>query len=198
MQSLIGLLTLLVFCLGLTVPSWAQREVKPPASTPLDGKPALGPPVQASTLPTVTAKPEPAAKKPPEQANQATKPAPAQTAADPKKTPKTVSAAKGQPEKANQTAKTAPVQASVVPGAGEAKKPAKTGPAATTRPGKASKTARQAETGEGMTKPKTKKVPKICQTKPGQEPAPAKKAATKVADKPTQKRVFRATTIPTQ
>jgi hypothetical protein len=209
MQNLIGLSTLLVFCLGITAPVWAQREVKPPAVTPLDAKPAISQPVQASTLPiakepVTTPKPEQTAKKPPEKANKDTKPAPIQaatvpSATAPKQAAKPAQSAKTQPQKADKNTKPAPVQASMVPAATEAKKAAKTAQSAKTQPEKAKKTAKPVADNEGAAKPKAKKIPKICKTHAGQEPgkvAQAKKASTKVADKPAQKRVLRATTVP--
>lgn len=208
MQNLIGLSTLLVFCLGITAPVWAQREVKPPAVTPLDAKPAISQPVQASTVPiakepATSPKPEQTAKKPPEKAKD-TKAVPVQAATvpsanAPKQAAKPAQTAKTQPEKAVKNTKPAPVQASMVPAATEPKKAAKPAQSAKTQPEKAKKTAKPVADNEGAAKPKGKKIPKICKTNAGQEPgkvAQAKKASTKVADKPAQKRVLRATTVP--
>jgi hypothetical protein len=173
MHNLIGLLTILVFCLATTGNLLAQREVPPPATTPLDPKPTVSRPVQAATVP-VTSESKPA--------------------------PKGVQAAKA-PEKATKTAKPAPVQASMVPAATDAKKAPKSGQAAKAQPEKAARTAKQAVTNGGAAKPKAKKIPKICKTGAGQEPgkvAPAKKEPSQTARKTTKKTVLPAATIPVQ
>ncbi len=189
-SNLVSLLTLLVFCLGLAEPVWAQREVKPPASTPMDAKPVLAPPVQASTVPTITPKPEQTAKKQSEKPNKDTKPAPAQAGTEPKKGSKPEQTAKNQPEKPNKKTKPAPVQASITPAATDSQKAPKPVQSTKTQPEKAKKTAKQVATNEGTAKPKAKKSPRICKTNAKQEPgnvAQAKKSSTKVAKKTTQK-----------
>jgi cytoskeletal protein RodZ len=167
MLNLVSLLTLLVFCLGMTGNVLAQREVKPPANTPMDAKPALAPPVQASTVPTITPKPEPTAKTQPEKPNKKTKSAPVQaatvpTATETKTAPKPVQSAKTQPEKAKKAAKQAATNE-------ETAKP------------KAKKNPRICKTNA---KQESHKV------------AQAKKETTKVAKKTGTKQVIRATTCP--
>jgi hypothetical protein len=113
MENLISLLTLLVFCLGISGNVLAQREVPPPPNNPLMTKPAVSQPVQ--TIPTPTAKetktslkPAQSAQTQPEKVNKNAKPAPAKQVAAKPQEKKSASATKQKNQKTSKVCKTAP------------------------------------------------------------------------------------------
>lgn len=174
MPNLISLLTLFVFCLGMTGNVFAQREVAPPANTPLDSKPAASRPVQATSVPT---------------------------AAETKSAPKPAQSAQNQPDKVNKNTRPAPVQASTLPTVTKIKSAPKPVQSAKTQPEKAKKTVKPTTAKEVAAKPQAQKSTKACKTNTKQEPrkvAKAKKETTKTAKKPAQKRVLPAATIPVE
>jgi hypothetical protein len=169
MTRQIGLLTL-ICCFLISGNAMAQREVPPPSNTPLNEPSAI-----SQTKPA--AKPVQSAKTP-EKAKKNALPAPVQAAAVPTITePKTAPAEK-KPEKTNKNAKTATAKPSgKKPGCEVTTKPPEKKPASA----------------------KKQKSVRICETnasKSQHKVAQAKKDSVKTANKSTNKRAIRATTVP--